>query len=247
MENLYIRSVKIKEDLPDDEYYSKLAVIRSIKKHELKFESPVTFFVSENGMGKSTITEAIAISLGFNAEGGTRNFNFSTKSSHSDLYKYLTVARGIKKFKDGFFLRAESFYNFASEVDFLDADTANNVRLVDFYGGKSLHEQSHGESFISLAENRFGGRGIYILDEPEAALSPMKIMRLMCLMKELVKEGSQFIISTHSPVLMTFPGAEIFEFSDSGIKKVHYSETEHFIITKRFMDAPQKMLEMLLD
>ena len=175
------------------------------------------------------------------------NFNFSTKNSHSDLHKYLTVAKGIEKFKDGFFLRAESFYNFASEVDFLDEDDEQAVKLVDSYGGKSLHEQSHGESFISLAENRFGGNGIYILDEPEAALSPMRIMRLMCLMKSLVEEGSQFIISTHSPILMTFPNAEIFEFSDNGNKKVHYSETEHFMITKRFMDVPEKMLEMLFE
>ena len=118
--------------------------------------------------------------------------------------------------------------------------------IINSYGGKSLHKQSHGESFMALVEHRFGGDGLYILDEPEAALSPMRLMRLMCYMKELVKKNSQFIISTHSPILMTFPGAEVLEITEEGIESVNYKDTEHFLITKRFMDAPEKMVGELL-
>ena len=198
-------------------------------------------------MGKSTLIEAIAVACGFNPEGGTINFNFSTRSSHSDLHNYLTISRGYKKHRDGFFLRAESFYNVASNIEDMDEGVSLGVPVISSYGGVSLHKQSHGESFMSLVENRFGGNGLYILDEPEAALSPMRMMRLLCYMQRLVNDNSQFIISTHSPILMTFPNAEILEITEDGINSVDYKETEHFLITKRFMDAPEKMLESLLD
>ena len=184
--------------------------------------------------------------MGFNPEGRTKNFNFATMESHSDLHTYMTMSRGFQRLRDGFFLRAESFYNVASNIDELDSEPRGGAPIISSYGGVSLHKQSHGESFMALVENRFYGNGLYILDEPEAALSPMRQMRLMYLIKELEKKNSQFIISTHSPILMTYPGAEVLEISDEGIKSVDYKETEHYIITKRFMDAPEKIIKELL-
>jgi len=153
----------------------------------------------------------------------------------------------MKRRRDGFFLRAESFYNAASYIDELDRIPAFAPPLINSYGGVSLHNQSHGESFMSLLENRFGKNGIYILDEPEAALSPRRIMRLIVIMNELVKGGSQFIISTHSPILMSFPGADIYQLTEEAIEKVSYKETEHFNLTKRFLNNPEHMLKILLD
>ena len=211
----------------------------------MELTKPVTIFVGENGVGKSTLIEGLAVAMGFNAEGGSVNFNFSTKESHSNLHEYITVSRGWRKRKDGFFLRAESFYNLASNIDDLD-NGPGGTPIVLSYGGLSLHEQSHGESFMALVENRFFGNGLYILDEPEAALSPMRLMELLCHIKKLVDNHSQFIISTHSPILMTFPDAEVIEITQEEIKSVDYKETEHFIITKRFMDSPEQMIENLL-
>jgi len=162
------------------------------------------------------------------------------------LHRYMTVSRGYKRHRDGFFLRAESFYNVASNIDELDSEPGGGAKLISSYGGVSLHKQSHGESFLALVENRFSGNGLYILDEPEAALSPMRLMRLMVCMQALVKQDSQFIISTHSPILMTFPDAEVMEITEEGIRSVSYKDTEHFAVTKRFMDAPEKIVESLL-
>lgn len=245
--NLYLKSISLTREIPRGNYLRNLTVISNLRKMgELRLSKPVTFLVGENGVGKSTLIEGIAVAMGFNPEGGTVNFSFSTKESHSDLYEYLTVSRGYKRHRDGFFLRAESFYNVASNIDDMDSEPSSGPSLISSYGGVSLHKQSHGESFMALVENRFGGNGLYILDEPEAALSPMRLMRLMCYMKELVNKNSQFIISTHSPILMTYPGAEVLEITKEGIKSVDYKDTEHFIITKRFMDAPERMIEDLL-
>lgn len=246
--DLYITGIKLAGSLPERSYLNELPVIKHLKQTEaLPITKRVTFFVGENGVGKSTLVEAIAVAMGFNPEGGTINFKFSTEDSHSELHRHLTVCKGMKRHKDGFFLRAESFYNVATNIDAMDAEGLDPVPLIDSYGGRSLHRQSHGESFMALVENRFGGNGLYILDEPEAALSPARLMRLMCRMDELVKKNSQFIISTHSPILMAFPEAEVFVLSEEGISAVPYQETDHFRITKEFMDAPEKMLRYLFE
>lgn len=246
--NLYINKVSISKEIPRGNYLRDLPVIRNLKRmEELHLTKPVTFIIGENGVGKSTLIEGIAVAMGFNPEGGTVNFNFSTKNSHSNLHEYLTVSRGYKRHRDGFFLRAESFYNVASNIDDLDSEPEGGGHIIDSYGGVSLHNQSHGESFMALVENRFYGNGLYILDEPEAALSPMRLMRLMYYIKELENQNSQFIISTHSPILMTYPGAEVLEITPEGIKSVDYKDTEHFLITKMFMDAPERITRDLLE
>lgn len=243
----YIKGIYMKSLPPPDSYLSELPVVRNLRHiGELRLNSDVTFLVGENGTGKSTLLEAIAVSMGFNAEGGTRNFNFSTAETHSELYDFLTVVKGVRP-RDGFFLRAESFYNVASYIDKMDSEDSFAPPVIDSYGGVSLHCQSHGESFLALVKNRFGGDGIYLLDEPEAALSPSRQMTLMVLMNELVGHNSQFIIATHSPILMAFPNAHVIELTDEGINSVPYRQTEHYKLTKRFLDNPEKMLEYLFE
>ena len=243
----YISEVLFEGEIPRNSYLSSLPAVKYLKNRgKLKFEANVTFFVGENGTGKSTLLEAIAVAYGFNAEGGTRNFCFSTNDTHSELYSHLTLLK--RDFaEDGFFLRAESLYNVATNIEELDRIAAASPSISASYGGTSLHHQSHGESFLAIVQNRFGGKGLYILDEPEAALSPMRLMTLMSEMNRLVRDGSQFIIATHSPILMTFPEAQILEFSDKGIKAVEYKDTEHFNITKSFLENPEKMLRYLLE
>lgn len=215
--------------------------------HEIVLHPAVTFFIGENGAGKSTLIEAIAVAAGFNPEGGTKNFNFETRQTHSELYSYLRLQRGVKKPSDGFFLRAESFYNVASNIDELDSiPSPSRFKIIDSYGGESLHKMSHGESFMALMLNRFGGKGLYILDEPEAAMSPSRLLMLLSRMHQLVEAGSQFIISTHSPILMAYPYAKILQIDSGGIKEIQYEETEHYIITRQFLNNRQGMLKELL-
>lgn len=233
----YITGIRLR-DMPQG-YLAKLPAVKHLyRSKELEFKNPVTFFVGENGSGKSTLLEAIAVSAGFNAEGGSRDFVFSTRRTHSDLCELITPIRTIPP-KDGFFLRAESFYNTASYLD----ENSTMKR----YGGVSFHEQSHGESFLSLVTNRFEGNGLYIMDEPEAALSPQRLLTLLVLMDELVKKSSQFIIATHSPIIMAFPGADIIQFSENGMERVSYRETESYRITKQFMDDPERMVKYLFE
>lgn len=238
--NLYIEKVMFGKDFNDESYILKIPVVKKLlQKKELRFNKPVTFIVGENGTGKSTLLEAIAVCAGFNAEGGSKNFNFSTKSTESALHQYIKLSRKRHE-RDGFFLRAESFYNVATQVDELELN-------LEGYGGKSLHHQSHGESFMALFENRFRGRGLYILDEPEAALSPLRQMTLLAELNRLVKNDSQFIIATHSPILLAYPNADIFELTVDDIRITEYKKTEHYNLTKQFLDNPEKMLKYLFE
>lgn len=247
MDGKYVASVIYKGGLEVDSYLHGLPAVRHLmERGRLDFDSDVTFLIGENGTGKSTLLEAIAVACGFNAEGGTKNFNFSTRLTHSPLHKYLTISRN-RYAKDGFFLRAESFYNVASNIDDLDDYPSMGPALIDSYGGVSLHRQSHGESFMSLVQNRFGGNGLYLLDEPEAALSPVRLMTLLAEIHGLVGKDSQFIIATHSPILMAYPSAKIYQLAETGISAVNYVETEHYKITRQFLENPQRMLRYLLD
>ena len=234
LSDLFVRRIALKPGR-EDSYVFDLPVIRDFQPLELA--SPVPFLVGENGAGKSPLLEAVALNCGFNAEGGTRNFRFSTQATHSPLHRYLTVAKGVARPRDGFFLRAESFYNVATEVDRLEAEDSGLLRS---YGGASLHAQSHGESFMALVEHRFGGQGLYLLDEPEAALSPARQLALLARLHELVQRRSQFLIATHSPILMAYPGADIFVLGEGAPRRTPYEETEHYQLTRSFLENPQR-------
>lgn len=246
LERNYLRGIELCGMPPKSSYLSRLPVIKHLSgMGRLTFDAPVTFIVGENGTGKSTLLEAIAVAVGFNPEGGGRNFTFSTNDSHSELWKYLDTLKTTMP-KDGYFLRAESLYNLASNIDKMDKEPSFDPPVIKSYGGVSLHKQSHGESFLSLIKNRFGGKGLYIFDEPEAALSPMRLLTLIAEINRLVECNSQIIIATHSPILMAYPKAEIIELSYSGIRKAKYNDTEHYKVTKQFLDNPDRMLKYLL-
>jgi predicted ATPase len=202
----------------------------------LDLPSPVTFFVGENGSGKSTLLEALAEVSGFNPEGGSRDHYREGMAQRSELAPALKLS-WLPKMTEGFFMRAESFYNFASYID----DVSDLAR----YGGKSLHRQSHGESFLALFQNRFQ-RGLYILDEPEAALSPQRQLTFLRIIHELeATRQAQFLIATHSPILLAYPGARLYQFEVEGIRQVRYQATEHYLITKDFLNCPERMLKHL--
>lgn len=227
-----------------DRYPFNLPFFKTTDK--LKFHPEVTYFVGENGTGKSSLIEAIAILSGFNPEGGGFNFNFNTRASHSKLYHYMRTSRGVNRRKDGYFLRSESFFNVATEIEKLD-EAGGGPPIINSYGGTSLHEQSHGESFWAVFLNRFFGNGLYILDEPEAALSPTRQMAMLLRIHELVKQNSQFIIATHSPILIAYPNSIIYEFNDQGIQVKTYQETELFNVYKDFFNNTDKLIDFLLN
>ena len=221
-----------------DVYPFSIPSIRHL--HRLEFHPAVTFFIGENGSGKSTLLEAIAVKAGFSAEGGDKQLQFSTHDTHSPLHDCLKLERSLGRPTDGFFLRAESFYNVASKLENLGSSFLA-------YGGKPLHQQSHGESFLAVLKERLQGGGVYLFDEPEAALSPQRQLSVLTLMHRLVYHQSQLIIATHSPILLAYPHARIYQFSENGIAEVKYTDTEHYRITKDFLNRHERMLELLLD
>lgn len=219
--------------------------IPSIKKlRRLEFHPAVTFFIGENGSGKSTLLEAIAVKAGFSPEGGWKRRVTENVGASSGLDPHLSLARGGYP-GDGWFLRAESFYNVASEVEQVEAEFPSAYAFAA-YGGRSLHAQSHGEAFLALLMNRLTGDGLYLFDEPEAALSPQRQLAVITLIHRLVRHHSQFVIATHSPILLAYPHARIYEFGDGGLKEIAYEDTEHFRVTRDFLSNRERMIELLL-
>ena len=208
---MFLKAVKLKRDrVPSfEEYPFNIAALHNLD--ELRFNAPVTFFIGENGTGKSPLLEAIAVAMGFNAEGGSRNFRFTTRASHSPLHEYLGLVRSGINPKDGYFLRAESFYNVATAAE------------------------DYGVTY-----------GLYLFDEPEAALSPTRQLSLMVAMRQLVERGSQFVIATHSPILLGYPEAEILQFGEGAISPIEYKNTEHYVVTSAFLERPEAMLRELM-
>lgn len=236
MNELFIQRLSIDWNKIDQgSYLRKIEAIKDLD--ELIFEKPITFFVGENGSGKSTLLEALAVAYGFNPEGGTKNYSFSTYDSHSPLYEAIRVSKGFRKAKWGYFLRAESFYNVATKEEEY-ADIA--------HPSEKYHEKSHGESFLALAQNHLRPNGLYLFDEPEAALSPQRQLTLLLEICSCAKQGSQFIIVTHSPILLGIPNAQILSFDDGTVHNCEYEETESYKVTEMFINNRELLLGRLL-
>lgn len=238
MNQLFIQSVRIDWNrIPDWSYLRDIEALHGVK--ELDMTHPVTFFVGENGTGKSTLLEAIAVAYGFNPEGGTKNYSFSTYDSHSGLCDAVSLVRGYRRVKWGYFLRAESFYNVATKEE----EYAKERGAMP----EGLHRMSHGESFLAVVQRHFQPEGVYILDEPEAALSPGRQLTLLIEMNRLARQGAQFIVVTHSPILLGLPGAEILSFDDGQIHTAAYEDTESYQITEMFINNREYFLARLLE
>ena len=238
-----IRSQLINSVMIDWNKINRSSYLREIRAisgvDQIRFKSPITFFVGENGSGKSTLLEAIAVAYGFNPEGGTRNYNFSTYDSHSELCDAIRLSRGIRRAGWGYFLRAESFYNVATKEEEYSRGPGGRPQ--------HYHEKSHGESFLALARNSFRPNGIYLLDEPEAALSPQRQLTLLVEIHRCAAEGSQFLIVTHSPILLGMPDSEILTFDDGPIHPCSYVETDSYQVTSMFVNHREQILKKLLD
>lgn len=237
MNNLFIQGVLFEwNEIEPNSYIRDIKSLRDVEK--IEFQSPVSLFVGENGTGKSTLLEAIAVAHGFNPEGGTKNYVFSTYDSHYELCDAIRIAKGYRKEKWGYFLRAESFYNVATQEEKY-ADIA--------HPSMQYHKKSHGESFLDLAQDNIKPNGLYLLDEPEAALSPQRQLTLLTQIYKCANDGAQFIIATHSPILLGIPNAQIFCFDNGKIHTCTYEETDSYKITEMFINNRQSLLQKLLD
>ncbi|MEE8807846.1 MAG: AAA family ATPase [Lactimicrobium sp.] len=233
---------KLEIDWNKIDQYSYIRQIPAFKGiTEVEFHSPVTFFVGENGSGKSTLLEAIAIAYGFNPEGGTKNYSFSTYDDYSELHQAIRLSKGYRKNKWGYFLRAESFYNVATKEE--EYAKSGLVPIPS----QELHLKSHGESFLEIAQENFTDNSLYLLDEPEAALSVQRQLTLLAMIYNCTKQGSQFIIVSHSPILLGMPDAEILTFDDGPIHSCAYEQTDSYQITKMFIENRKRVLDLLLE
>ena len=227
----FVKKIIIKPELIlTGEFPFTLPSVKAID--QLELHSAVTFFTGENGTGKSTVIESIAVAAGFNHEGGSKNFNFSTAENSPILSRAIRLSRSAERMRDGYFYRSESFYNVITQINKLDKEQGLTPPIKNSYGGRDLHSRSHGESFLDLTLFRFSGKGLYILV-------------LLSRINELVRKGSQFIIATHSPLLVAYPGASILEFSSRGIDPVNYEETENFALMKQYFRDPEYFMKQL--
>lgn len=240
MNKPFIRRIQLADDVNHTIYPFSIPAVKDIE--SVEFTSAVTFFVGENGSGKSTLIESIAVAAGFNAEGGTKNYNFTSRDSTSELSKNIRRVRNTNREKSGYFLRAESFYTTANYIDNGTYNYFGSIPLTP--NGKRIHEQSHGEAFLSII-NDFN-TGLFLFDEPESALSPQRQLALIVKINELAERGSQFIIATHSPVLLAYPGATIYHLSENGVANIEYQEAEHVTLTRDFLNNPAQYLKHLL-
>lgn len=237
--SLPIQGVSINwSEIDKTSYLRKIEAIKDLD--YLAFNKNITIFVGENGSGKSTMLEAIAVNYGFNPEGGTKNYNFSNYDSHSELCDAIRLSKGINKPGWGYFLRAESFYNVATAEEMYSREEPGGI-------SQQYHERSHGESFLQLVQSNFKGHGLYLLDEPEAALSPQRQLTLLLEIVNCAKEDSQFIMVTHSPILLGIPGAEILSFDEGSIHPIEYKETDSYQVTKMFLENKEQLLKRLLN
>lgn len=238
----YINEVCVAGDADRSGFPFDVPAVRHLAEGGLSLPAGVTFLVGENGSGKSTLVEAIAVAAGMNADGGSQSYRFATRSTESQLGECLQLRWGTRKPRSRFFLRAESFYNVATETERL------GPRQIKVFGGISPHERSHGESFIDVMSNRFYAGGLYLLDEPEAALSPRGCMAVLARLAELTAQDCQIVVATHSPILLALPGATIYEISDDGlIDTVDYDDALPVRITRDFLTQPDKFLRHLID
>lgn len=237
MNHQFIQSVLFDWDkISDESYLTNIEALYKVEK--IDFMKPIALFVGENGSGKSTLLEAIAVAHGFNPEGGTKNYCFSTHDTHSELCNAITIAKGYRKEKWGYFLRAESFYNVATQEE----------EYADFaHPSEEYHNRSHGESFLKMVQNNIQPNGLYFLDEPEAALSPQRQLTLLAEIYRCASDGAQFIIATHSPILLGIPNAELFSFDNGKIHTCRYEETESYKVTESFINNRERLLINLLD
>lgn len=241
----FLARVALEPDAPEQSYPFNLPVVEGLRRRGgLAFAAGVTFVVGENGSGKSTLIEGLAVALGLNPEGGSRSFRFASRASESELGRYLRVTRRPGRERTSFFLRAESYYNVSTEIERLD-DGPGGPPLLPAFGG-SPHERSHGESFLALLRHRFRPRGLYLLDEPEAAMSPTGAMAVLTRLADLAAQGSQFVVATHSPILLALPGARILQIDPGGqIREVDYDSVETVALTRAFLADPQSYLRRL--
>lgn len=244
MNQNYIKRIWIEwSEIDRDSYLQGIPAIRNLEK--LDFTNNITFFVGENGTGKSTLIEAIAVAYGFNPEGGTLNYRFSTYHDVSELGDAVRIEKGFLRPESSYFFRAESFFNVASKAEDYRDFTPKEI-YYRRYGGKSLHEQSHGESFLAYFQS-FDGPGLYIMDEPEAALSPQRQLSLFIQIAKMAERGAQFIIASHSPILLGIPGADIYTFDEGEVKRCDYKDTESYQVMEMFINNREVLVQRLLE
>ena len=229
MNDLFIQQIRFKSDRVAAHFLRGL--------FPLQFNNRITVFIGENGSGKSTLLEALAIKLGCNPEGGGKNFNFSTENTHSKLHETLMLSKGYRREKDVFFYRAETFYNLNTAIRKLDAEGSFDPEIKTYYGGVDMHCMSHGEAMEALFQNRFKAQGLYVLDEPEASLSPLRHLVFINRVMELSRKGAQFVIATHSPLIMSIPGCDLRQISQGRSEPITPADTDAYAVYKAVLNS----------